>query len=222
MANKIYLYGHYKKGTNEVFYIGIGVKFRFRRTSGRSKLWNRYVDKYGLDCRILEYFDTLDAAKKREVELIKQFGRVDKRTGVLVNHTDGGDGALGCITNVGRKHSEESKLKRSLSLKGRKPSPQAIAARKLVGYKSWNKGVPMSDSTKKKLSEGRKGKKASEETKRKLSISLKDRFFSDEHRQKISNSLKGSVKSEEHRRKISEAAKRQWESGNTWYNKKVA
>lgn len=52
-------------------------------------------------------------------------------------------------------------------------------------------GVPLSEETKKKLSEANKGKTLSEETKRKVSKAVKDRLSSEEARKKISESLKG-------------------------------
>lgn len=50
---------------------------------------------------------------------------------------------------------------------------------------------PMSDETKRKLSEANLGKKASEETRRKMSASLKGRVITKEHAQKISKALAG-------------------------------
>lgn len=70
------------------------------------------------------------------------------------------------------------------------------------GKPAWNKGVPMSNEQKKKLSEVNKGKHPSEET-------IK----------KIAEANKGKLRSEEAKKKMSEAAK-----GNTatkglyWYN----
>ena len=123
------------------------------------------------------------------------------------NLTEGGDGGVRC---------DETRRKMSISRKG-KPSP--------------NKGVPMSEEQKKKLSESHKGKLHSEETKKKMSISRKGRTspnkgktmseetkkkisetqkgiqHSEETKKKISESLKGKPKSEEHKKKLSESIK---------------
>ena len=113
------------------------------------------------------------------------------------NLTEGGDGGVRC---------DETRRKMSISRKG-KPSP--------------NKGVPMSEEQKKKLSESHKGKLHSEETKKKMSISRKGRTspnkgktMSEETKKKISESLKGRTPSnkgthisEETRRKISNSLK---------------
>ena len=113
------------------------------------------------------------------------------------NLTKGGDGGVRC---------DETRRKMSESKKG-KPSP--------------NKGVPMSEEQKKKLSEINKGKHHTEETRRKMSESLKGRTgpnkgktMSEETKKKISESLKGRTPSnkgthisEETKKKISETQK---------------
>lgn len=61
---------------------------------------------------------------------------------------------------VGRKHSEETKLKISLAKKG---------------TKAWNKGTKADEATKKKLSDSHKGYKHTESQKEKIRLSLKGR-----------------------------------------------
>ena len=92
------------------------------------------------------------------------------------------------------------------------------------GHIAWNKNIPHSEETKRKISKslkGRKyseeykrkmskalkGRKFSEETRKKLSIASKGRKFSDETKHKISETKKGKLLSEEHKRKISETLK---------------
>ena len=82
----------------------------------------------------------------------------------------------------GKHHSEESKRKMSLAKKG-KPAH--------------NKGVPMSEEHKKKLSDKNKGKKLSEETKQKMS----------EAQSGEKNAMFGKTHSEESKRKMSLAKK---------------
>ena len=114
---KAYVYTHTRLDNNEVFYVGIGTQDNYKRASrshNRTNYWNNIVKKCGWKVDIV--FDNLswgDACKK-EVELIKRYGRVDLGTGTLVNLTDGGDGSLGL------KHSEKTRLKMSKTRKGRK------------------------------------------------------------------------------------------------------
>lgn len=70
-----------------------------------------------------------------------------------------------------RKHTEEEKQKISNSLMGRK---------------TWNKGIPMSEETKKKISEKCKQLVISKETRDKMKIAMKGKEKSEDHKRKIS------------------------------------
>jgi hypothetical protein len=188
--NKVSVYFHLNPETGIPFYVGIGVKYRPYRKSGRSVLWNRFASKHGFQVKIVHEFDTWQEAVDKEIEYIKLYGRIDNRTGILVNHTNGGDGSLGNITNVGRKQSEETKSKRSKALKGIKPASHVFDARVAAGYKAWNKGVAMKEETKRKIAESMRGRKVSDEIKKKLSEIQKGRVFSIEHRMKNSEGVK--------------------------------
>lgn len=93
MNNKV-VYIHRKLTDQTVFYVGIGSVDRPYIIQGRSKLWYNTVAKHGLSIDIIETGLTADRAKILEIELIKQYGRKDKKKGTLVNLTDGGDGLL--------------------------------------------------------------------------------------------------------------------------------
>lgn len=76
-----------------------------------------------------------------------------------------------------------------------------IISEKKKGKPSWNKGIPMTEEAKIKLSESKKGTKhfgvhPSEETKKKISESQKGKHY-----------LKGIPKSDEHRKHLSESHK---------------
>ena len=79
---------------------------------------------------ILKQNLTEEEAFKHEIYMIAVFGRKDLGTGILHNRTNGGEGTSGRIT------SEQTRRKRSISLKGR----------------------PRSEETKRKISETLKGK----------------------------------------------------------------
>lgn len=83
-----------------------------------------------------------------EEELIRKFGRVDLGTGTLLNLTDGGEGACGCV------RSEDHKRRVSEAHKGKPKSEEH--RRKMSDAK---KGKPVSQ----------KGKPLTEEHKRKIS-----------------------------------------------------
>jgi hypothetical protein len=118
-----YLYRHIRLDINQPFYIGIGtmtnkkfktIKSRYSRANSktqRSKYWNSIIDKTNYEVEILLESDDYEFIKQKEIEFIKLYGRVDNKTGILCNLTDGGDGALGCIC------SKESSIKKSINSK---------------------------------------------------------------------------------------------------------
>lgn len=88
------------------------------------------------------------------------------RSGITMNETT--RNAI-LASRVGSKHTNESKLKMSASLKGRIMSPESIA----------------------KSASTRTGRKLSNETRAKISAKAKGRVISEEQRRKISETLKG-------------------------------
>lgn len=173
----IYIYRHRRNDTNQIFYVGIGIKNRPYDKNGRNTYWNHVVKKHGYSVEIIAEVDTWELACELEQFLIQEYGRRDLGLGNLVNLTDGGEGGLGRIC------TEETKLKMSLVKKG-KPSP--------------NKGKKMSEEQKVKISEAMKGdlnpfynKNHTEETKKKMSESKKGHKLSEETKTKIAEATKG-------------------------------
>lgn len=109
------VYQHRNKVTNEVFYVGIGItKRRAYSRHNRNTYWKNIVKKYGYEIDILIEGCDYESAKNIEIGLINAYGRLDIKTGSLVNMTDGGEGKLNWeVTN-------EIKNKISKTLKGRK------------------------------------------------------------------------------------------------------
>lgn len=137
------VYAHIRLDIDEIFYIGVELDspkkksskgYRAKVTQNRSVLWNRVVNKAGYKIEILEEELSNEEALLLEQMLIKKYGRYDKNEGLLVNHTDGGDGI------VGFRHSGETKekqrrsaLKRGISEETKK---KMLEARRRSGYKS--------------------------------------------------------------------------------------
>jgi hypothetical protein len=107
-----YLYRHIRLDKSEPFYIGIGtktnVKFKtftseYRRAFSKqrkdSKIWNLITSKTNYEVEILFESDDYDFIKKKEIEFISLYGRINTNTGTLSNMTDGGDGSLGKVYN---------------------------------------------------------------------------------------------------------------------------
>lgn len=106
------LYRHIRQDKNEPFYIGIGEsESRAYEIKGRTRAWKN-IAKKGYDVEVL--FDDLswEKACEKEIEFIALYGRRDKKTGTLVNMTDGGEGT------VGYRHTDETKEKCRMATSG--------------------------------------------------------------------------------------------------------
>lgn len=97
---KYYIYRHVRLDKNEPFYIGMGTKCKNCKISeyfrsnviDRNIIWKRIVNKTKYKVEILLESDDYEFIKEKEKEFIKLYGRIDLKTGILSNMTDGGDG----------------------------------------------------------------------------------------------------------------------------------
>lgn len=115
--NRYYIYQHTRDDTGEVFYIGKGCgrrAWKLFESGKRSEKWKRTANKYGVNVSIIIGGLTNEAAIRVEAQLINSIGRRDNKSGPLINGTDGGEGACGCIV----KHTEKSKRLISLAAMG--------------------------------------------------------------------------------------------------------
>lgn len=174
-----YVYRHIRLDKNEPFYIGIGMSddVNYTRAYDKTKRTNfwKEIAKFGFEVEIL--FDNIgiNESFKKEIEFISLYGRKDLGTGTLCNLTDGGEGrsnfkhsedALKKISesskgrrhNIGRKQSEETRLKRSIALKGKKRSENTKIKLSLckMGNKAWL-GKCHSEESRKKISDKQTG-----------------------------------------------------------------
>jgi hypothetical protein len=201
------VYQHIRKDTNQIFYIGIGKTFkRAYTTIGRNKLWNNIIKKTNYNIEIIYNNLSWEEACIKEKELISKYGRIDLKTGILTNMTDGGDG-LSNMSEEFKINMSKIKLGSSGPNKGRKMSEETKEK-----LRQHNLGKKLSEETRKKISESNMGKRhLSEESKKliglKNSIKLKGRKLSEEIKMKMSKSRIGRIVSEETRKKISESNK---------------
>tara|TARA_R110002049_G_scaffold6040_1_gene39577 strand:- start:3412 stop:4116 length:705 start_codon:yes stop_codon:yes gene_type:complete len=148
--NVVYL--HYKKNTNEVFYVGLGSPGR-PWCNKRSEEWKSIDKDFGHDTIVVCDNLPLSEASAIEKALISSYGRKDLGLGELVNKTNGGLGTSGAIV------SKETREKRGASLRGRVFTQEH---RDNIGNAS--RGRVHTEESKKKISIASKGKKHTEES----------------------------------------------------------
>lgn len=190
------------------FYIGKG---RGNRKSqhlcdarrGKKSLKDSKIRKYEtagvkVSVEVLFRSENEDECFALEIELIKFYGRRDKKSGCLTNQTDGGEGRSGSTISdeqkqkisaimsgrirdlkhceniakvkMGHQVSEETRVKISKSLKGRNLEPEHIEKLRLAST-----GRVCSEETKNKISSAHKGKTIPEGQKHQISKALKGR-----------------------------------------------
>lgn len=193
-----------------------GHKKDSKRTKRAFSYLHNAMAKYGIEN--FEISKISEASSKEELDkletwFIKFFESTNREIGYNIEH--GGNGP--------NKVSEETRKKLSIASSGKNNHS--------YGKPAWNRGIPLSDNQKKKLSKIFKGKKFSEETKRKIAESrtkkpcsflgkkhskeslekmakaAMNRKHSEETKQKISKATKGRKLSEETKKKLSESKK---------------
>jgi len=188
------VYRHRRNDSNDIFYIGIGHnKNRATSKTGRSEYWKRIEKKYGRQVEIIAKDLTWADACELEIFLIKEYGRLDLKTGNLVNMTDGGEG----VTNLSyesRKKISESQLGVKLSKEHCEAISRGLMGRVVTQEHRDN----ISNANKGRVSP-MKDKKMSDESRLKMSKTRKGVKFSKKHKESISKANKGRVFSEEHK-----------------------
>lgn len=99
---KYYVYRHIRLDKNIPFYIGISEgkqsctfkQFHSRAFAKRNRniIWKQIVNKTPYKIEIMFRSDSEEIILNKEKEFIKLYGRIDKKTGILANLTDGGEG----------------------------------------------------------------------------------------------------------------------------------
>ena len=178
LMENYYLYYHKNPITKELFYIGIGTNKRaWDFASGRNSHYKNYIKKYGIPIvDIIKENITKEEACSLERKLISEYGMkgIDGE-GILLNKSIGGE-----TIALGNKFTEDQKQKIVQAKTGQKYN---IPEGRIHGSKGKPKPKGfMSDEIREKISKGNKGKKhskthsnkgipISEETKQKISKS---------------------------------------------------
>jgi hypothetical protein len=212
-----YVYGHFVPNSKEPFYIGKGTGRRYKKNDNRNKWWKNIVGKYGFEPKILHDGLTEDVAAEMEKQLIKEYGRRDLGTGILVNLTDGGE------TSCGAKHTdEERKQIGEKSVENwMKKTPNE---RHQIGLVRWqNMTEEMRQQHRKNVGKSSKGRKHTEESRKKNAAAQKRVWKSkseedkQEHREAGRNNSKKYWENitpeqlEAHRKRSRETALRRWQ-----------
>lgn len=208
ITGKIFYVG---KGLKLRMYIHVKDVKRNRIPNGNNIYLERKIKKILLLEKKVEYKKVFineneQDAFNKEIELIKEIGLEN-----LCNLTDGGEGLnywLGkhrseetkrkiseankgkIAWNKGKKHTDEAKIKMSMSHIGKKHSEET---KKKISKNNakWNLGMNLSEETKRKISQTLTGRKLSDEHKRKMSKYRIGKKHSDETKQKLSEAKKG-------------------------------
>ena len=224
------VYCHINKYNNKK-YVGITsqkrLSRRFQNGQGYKHSTHFYnaINMYGwdnFDHIVLESNLSEEEAKAKEEQYISSWNLTNNLFGY--NITEGGEhtSVKGRIPwNKGTKVSPEGCELMSKRMKDYYETEEGKLRKQQIGNE--HRGVPLSEETKKKMSEAQKGKKISEEQKKKISEARKGMKFSEETKKKMSEAQKKRFASseakradkisEEQKKKISEAMK-----GRHWYN----
>jgi hypothetical protein len=186
MKPGIYSHGDYRFEF-EPIYIGKGLKNRpkkhfYRYKTGKSYFYNKFrsiIDSGQVPIwSIIKEDLTEIEAFEEEKRLIKMIGR-KCNGGTLTNLSEGGEG------QTGFKHSEDSKLKISMTIKQNESWRETMKSveyrdkisRSLIGHDGYGKGIPRTDDVKNKIRESVSGhrnhffgKKHSDELKKNMSL----------------------------------------------------
>lgn len=221
--NIYYVYTHHRTTDGGIFYVGKGSGIRYKSRRSRTAHWKNIVAKHGLIIKIVADNLTEAEAFALERQTIALAGRDN-----LCNLTDGGEGPSGHIhsdearknisagtkrafenpelieklrlSQIGRKHSEQTKYKQGLAKIGKKKSLKTIEKMRLCKI-----GIIPSSETRAKMAAARIGKKHNADSIQKMRDKANSRSPETIARQVASNT--GKTRSKEARLNMSASQK---------------
>jgi len=148
-----YIYQHRAADTGAIFYVGKGKDKRHADKNKRSRYWKFYVEKHGFTSEIIANGLDEELAFLAEMECIDIYR---KRGIKLVNLSNGGEGCSG----YSHPHSEESKKKMSIARLGNTNKlGKKISNESKLKISIAKKGKSLSEKHKKSISKGLIGNK---------------------------------------------------------------
>ncbi len=152
-----YVYQLRLSGSDTPFYIGKGkgrrIAYHFTPSGLKTRSMKNSIIKKAMNDGVEIHSEILfsglteNEALIKEVELIGFYGRRDTGTGILANHTDGGDGSSGHIK------TDETRAKISAAKIGKRRSPETIEKMSTA-----NRGKTVLVGTREKISEFQRGR----------------------------------------------------------------
>lgn len=150
----IYLYQHIRQDSGDVFYVGIGDKYRPYDKNSRNTHWNNIVKKNNYTVDIVRSFESWEEACEWEKFFISIYGKRHNNEGLLVNLTDGGEGSFG-RSGVLHPFYGKKRPDHSLLLKGRKRDD---ISKRMSGSNHFFYGKKFTKDHKDKISRSKIGK----------------------------------------------------------------
>lgn len=172
-----YVYEHLLD--NYVFYVGMGNKNRPYDMICRNNKWKEFVKNRTNDVKVNIIFRTECYDEALNIETERTFLRI--KEGYDLCQTKAGKKFRKDIVVKIKQHTEEHRHNLSKSMTGRKLSLEhrhniSVSNKgkhKGISHPAWNKGIPMTNEVKEKISKTIKEKYSTEEMKQKLSNAQK-------------------------------------------------